>query len=56
MLNQPDRKQLTTLLTEVMRIQKRYAHEQVGAKNDRRAEVKKIVNRIVGEMEKTDGN
>lgn len=47
---------LNELLREVMRIEKRYAHEQYGAKNDRRNELKKIVNRIASETERKNGN
>jgi len=43
------RKVLSDLLLKVIQIQKAYAHEQVGARNDRRAEVKKVVNRIAAE-------
>ncbi len=49
------KKSLNELLVQVMKIQKRYAHEQVGVKNARREEIKKIVNRIASEM-KTNGN
>jgi hypothetical protein len=49
------KKSLNDLLVHVMKIQKRYAHEQVGVKNARRDEVKKIVNRIASEM-KSNGN
>lgn len=47
---------ITNLLAQVMRIQKRYAHEQVGVRNDRRNEVKKIINRVASELENKDGN
>jgi hypothetical protein len=49
------KKSLNDLLVQVMKVQKRYAHEQVGVKNARRDEIKKIVNRIASEM-KTNGN
>jgi low affinity Fe/Cu permease len=49
------KKSLNDLLVQVMKIQKRYAHEQVGVKNARRDEIKKVVNRIASEM-KTNGN
>ncbi len=49
------KKSLNDLLVQVMKLQKRYAHEQVGVKNARRDEIKKIVNRIASEM-KTNGN
>ena len=38
------KKATTELVAQVMRIQKTYAHEQVGAKNDRRNEIKKAIN------------
>ena len=47
---------LNELLQEVMRVEKRYAHEQYGAKNDRRNELKKAVNRIATETERKNGN
>jgi hypothetical protein len=47
---------LNELLQEVMRLQKRYAHEQYGAKNDRRNEIKKAVNKVAAELERTNGN
>jgi len=50
------KKALNDLLVQVMRVQKQYAHEQVGARNDRRAEVKKIVNRVASELGKSNGN
>jgi|GEM_PF-5038547 len=40
---------VTELLIEVLKIQKQYAHEQTGARNDRRNQQKKIVNKIVAE-------
>ncbi len=43
------RKVLTELLIKVMQVQKAYAHEQVGARNDRRNEIKKLVNRVAAE-------
>jgi hypothetical protein len=49
MTQEISRKVLTELLLRVVQIQKAYAHEQVGARNDRRAEVKKVVNRIAAE-------
>ena len=49
-------KAVAELVAHVMRIQKQYAHEQVGVRNDRRNEVKKIVNRVASEMENKDGN
>jgi hypothetical protein len=50
------KKALNELLVQVMRVQKQYAHEQVGARNDRRVEIKKIVNRVASEMGKKNGN
>lgn len=50
---------LSGLLQDVMQIEKRYAHEQYGARNDRRNEIKKLVNRVAAElpeMERTNGN
>lgn len=47
---------LTELLREVMLIEKRFAHEQYGAKNDRRNELKKSVNRVAAEAERKNGN
>lgn len=53
---QQEKSHLNELLQEVMRVEKRYAHEQYGAKNDRRNELKKAVNRIASEMERQNGN
>ena len=50
------RKALNTLLIQVMKIQKQYAHEQVGANKDRRSEIKKIVNRVAAELGRPNGN
>ena len=47
---------VTTLVTQVMRIQKQFAHEQLGARNDRRNEIKKIVNNLVSSTETERGN
>lgn len=47
---------LNELLQEVMRVEKGFAHEQYGAKNDRRNEIKKAVNRIATEAERKNGN
>lgn len=44
------------LIVQVMKIQKAYAHEQVGAKNERRNEIKKVVNRISTELEAKNAN
>jgi len=43
------KKVLTDLLVRVMQLEKAYAHEQVGARNDRRAELKRLINRLVSE-------
>jgi hypothetical protein len=50
------RKAVTDLIAQVMRIQKRYAHEQLGARNDRRSEIKKLLNRIASEVEGKRGD
>ena len=50
------KKATTELLAQVMRIQKTYAHEQVGAKNERRNEIKKAINRIASELEVKNAN
>lgn len=50
------KKPITALVLQVIQVQKKYAHEQVGVKNERRNEVKKVVNRIASELEQTDGN
>ena len=50
------KKSITELVAQVMRIQKKYAHEQAGVKTERRNEVKRIVNRVASEMEQKDGN
>jgi len=50
------KKTVTDLITQVMHIQKRYAHEQLGARNDRRNEIKKVVNRLASEMEVKRGD
>jgi len=54
----PDQKKKTTteLVKQVMKIQKMYAHEQVGARNDRRNEIKKVINRIASELEAKNAN
>lgn len=56
MIKPVSRKAITDLVAQVMRVQKKYAHEQVGVRNDRRNEVKKIVNRVASELEQLDGN
>ena len=54
----PEQVKKTTneLIVQVMKIQKNYAHEQVGAKNDRRNEIKKTINRIASELEAKNAN
>jgi len=49
MVNEIPKKVLTDLLLKIIQVEKAYAHEQVGARNDRRAEVKKVVNRVASE-------
>lgn len=56
MTQKTEKEHLDELLNEVMRIQKRYAHEQLGAKNDRRNEIKKVVNKVATELEQKNGN
>lgn len=50
------KKVVTDLINQVMHIQKRFAHEQVGARNDRRNEIKKLINRLISETERNRGN
>lgn len=54
----PDQKKKATteLVKQVMKIQKTYAHEQVGARNERRNEIKKVINRIATELEAKNAN
>lgn len=54
----PDQKKKATteLVKQVMKIQKTYAHEQVGARNERRNEIKKVINRIASELEAKNAN
>lgn len=40
---------LTELVVKVIQIEKKYAHELTGARNDRRAEIKQLINKVVGE-------
>lgn len=56
MQSQISKKVLNELLIQVMKVQKEYAHEQVGARNDRRSEIKKHVNRIAAELDNKNGN
>jgi hypothetical protein len=44
-----DKDFLEELLTRVIKIEKRFAHELTGAKNDRRAEIKETVSKMVAE-------
>ena len=46
------KKILNELLLQVIKVEKDYAHEFVGVRNERRNEIKKIVNRVVSEMDK----
>jgi hypothetical protein len=50
------KKSVTELINQVMRIQKSFAHEQVGARNDRRNEIKKLINRLVSGTERSRGD
>lgn len=50
------KKTVTDLIVKVMQIQKRFAHEQIGARNDRRNEIKKVVNRLASESEGKRGD
>jgi hypothetical protein len=51
MLNEIQKKTVTDLINQIMYIQKRYAHEQLGARNDRRNEIKKLINRLASDSE-----
>lgn len=46
---------LMELVSRVIQIEKNYAHEQVGVKNLRREDIKKLINRIASELKK-NGN
>jgi len=50
------RKTTTELVAQVMKIQKAFAKEQVGAKSDRRNEIKKTINRIASQLEAKNAN
>lgn len=50
------KKTVTDLIAQAMRIQKRFAHEQVGARNDRRNEIKKLINKLASEAEGKRGD
>lgn len=56
MTNQIPRKFITELVGQVIRLQKRFAHEQVGVRNERRNEVKKIINRVASNLEASGGS
>lgn len=56
MTQEQSRKATTELVAQVMKIQKNYAHEQLGAKNDRRNEIKKVINRLASELEAKSAN
>jgi hypothetical protein len=56
MANVTPKKTLLDLLSNTIRIQKNFAHEQVGARNDRRNEIKKLINKLATEMEVKNGN
>jgi hypothetical protein len=40
---------LSSLIAAVIAIEKRYAHELTGVRNERREEIKKEINRLVSE-------
>jgi hypothetical protein len=40
---------LSTLIVAVIAIEKKYAHELTGVRNERREEIKKEINRMVAE-------
>jgi hypothetical protein len=40
---------LTSLIASVIRVQKKYAHEMTGVRNERRDEIKAEINRLVAE-------
>ena len=46
---------LVELVSKVIEIEKRYAHEQIGVRNNRREEIKKLINRIASDLTK-NGN
>jgi hypothetical protein len=50
------KKATTELVSQVMKVQKNFAHEQVGAKNERRTEIKKVINRIASTLESKNAN
>ena len=50
------KKATTELIVQVMKIQKNFAHEQVGAKSDRRNEIKKVIIRIASELGTKNAN
>ncbi len=40
---------LTELIAKVVKIQKKYAHELSGVRNNRRAEIKEVLSQLVAE-------
>jgi hypothetical protein len=40
---------LNELVVKVLGVEKKYAHELTGVKNDRRTEIKQLVNKIAGD-------
>jgi len=56
MIPEQMKKATTELVSQVMRIQKNFAHEQIGAKNERRNEIKKVINRIASALESKNAN
>jgi hypothetical protein len=50
----PDRA-VIKLIARIILLQKQYAHEQSGVRNERRAEAKKLVNSIAAEIESVSG-
>jgi hypothetical protein len=50
------KKAVTDLINQVMHIQKKFAHEQIGARNDRRNQIKKLINRLTSETERIRGD
>lgn len=56
MTQQIPKQSVMDLIAQVIRIQKKYAHEQVGARNDRRNEIKKIINRVASALDGKHAN
>lgn len=44
-----DTKTMISLLTAVLEIEKRYAHELTGVRDTRRKEIKDLISKVVGE-------